>query len=139
MADRVRDVMTGDLVTVSSGTTVIEVARQMRDADVGNVIVLDGDHVAGIVTDRDVTIRATAEGLEPANTPVSMIYSRDVLSVAPDDGLDKAMTIMRTNAVRRLPVVDGVRPVGVVSLGDLAVERDPTSALADISAAPANR
>jgi signal-transduction protein with cAMP-binding, CBS, and nucleotidyltransferase domain len=139
MADRVRDVMTADPVTVSSGTPIIDVARQMRDADVGNVIIIDDSHVAGIVTDRDVTVRATAEGLEPASTPVSKICSSDLLSVSPDDSIDKAVTIMRKSAVRRLPVVEGTRPIGIVSLGDLAVERDPTSALADISAAPANR
>jgi signal-transduction protein with cAMP-binding, CBS, and nucleotidyltransferase domain len=139
MADRVRDVMTVDPVTVSSGTPIIDVARQMRDADVGNVIIIDDSHVAGIVTDRDVTVRATAEGLEPASTPVSKICSSDLLSVSPDDSIDKAVTIMRKSAVRRLPVVEGTRPIGIVSLGDLAVERDPTSALADISAAPANR
>jgi CBS domain-containing protein len=70
---------------------------------------------------------------------VSKICSSDLLSVSPDDSIDKAVTIMRKSAVRRLPVVEGTRPIGIVSLGDLAVERDPTSALADISAAPANR
>ena len=79
-----------------------------------------------------------ASGKDPATTRLDEICSKDVTTVSSDMPVEEAVRLMRDRAVRRLPMVDGDRPVGVVSLGDLAVERDPTSALADISEAPPN-
>jgi CBS domain-containing protein len=110
----------------------------MRDAGIGNVIIMDGEQITGILTDRDIVVRAVAEGWDPASTPVGEVASRDLTTVAPTDPLESAVALMRERSVRRLPVVEDGRPIGIVSLGDLAVERDPDSALGDISAAPPN-
>jgi CBS domain-containing protein len=91
------------------------------------------------LTDRDVVVRAVAEGRDPKSIKVGEIVSEDVATVTPDEPVDKVVSLMREKAIRRVPVVDGGRPVGIVSLGDLAVERDSKSALADISAAEPNR
>jgi CBS domain-containing protein len=136
--ESIRDVMSSPPVTTTTSTTLEQVARQMRDEAIGDVIVLEGDLVWGILTDRDIVIRAVAEGRDPARTRVADVASRDLTTVSPDDGVDDAIDLMRGRAVRRLPVVDNGRPVGVVSLGDLALERDPDSCLGQISAAPPN-
>ncbi|HEV7886709.1 MAG TPA: CBS domain-containing protein [Acidimicrobiales bacterium] len=137
MAQRLRDVMTPNPVTCPVDATLVEVARLMRDRDIGNVIVLEEDRLAGILTDRDIVVRAVAAE-RPFDTPIGEIVSRDVVAMAPDDEVADAVQVMRERAIRRVPVVDGGRPVGIVSIGDLAVERDPDSALADISASPPN-
>lgn len=138
MAERIQDVMSRDPVTVQATSTVREAAEAMRDRGVGDVIVLRDDGICGIVTDRDITVRAVAEGRDPSQVRVGDICSRELEFLSPGDTVDDAVRIMRERAIRRLPVVDGGRPVGVVSIGDLALERDPNSALADISAAPPN-
>lgn len=139
MAQSIRDVMTSDPLTVSASSTVTEAARKMKEADVGPVIVLNDDGaILGIVTDRDIAIRAVAEGKQPDSTPVGDICSAELATLGPDDAVDDAIRLMREKAIRRIPVVEGNRPVGIVSLGDLAIQRDPDSALADISAAPPN-
>ena len=139
MAQTVRDVMTEKPLALQAGTTLTEAARAMRDHDVGTVVLLDDDQIAGIVTDRDITIRAVAEGMDPNNTVLSQVGSQELATVSPDTSLDEAVKLMRSRAVRRLPVVEDGRPIGIVSIGDLAVERDPDSALADISSAEPNR
>jgi CBS domain-containing protein len=138
----VADVMTKDPVTLSADTSLVEAARAMRDRDVGAVIVLKGDgrDLCGMVTDRDIAMRAVAEGRDPSEAKLDDVCSHEVISVRPDDSVEAAIRLMREHAVRRLPVVDeNGGPVGVVSLGDLAVERDPRSALGEISAAEPNR
>ncbi len=137
MAERVRELM-AEPVTVPADTTLIEAARLMRDADIGDVLVSDGERLRGVVTDRDLVVRGLAEELTPTGTTVAQLCTRDVVTVHPDDDVQQAVRLMRQAAVRRLPVVDGDRLVGVVSLGDLAIERDERSALADISAADPN-
>jgi CBS domain-containing protein len=133
MARTVEEIMTHDPRTVDAGDTVVDAARQMRDGDVGDVIVMQGGQVSGIVTDRAIVIRAVAEGRDPQSTPVGEVCTSDLRSLAPQQSIDEAVQAMREHDIRRLPVVDGGRPIGIVSLGDLAVERDPDSALADIS------
>jgi signal-transduction protein with cAMP-binding, CBS, and nucleotidyltransferase domain len=138
MTQYVRDIMTGDPVTVEPQASVTAVARIMRDQDLGAVLVTDGDELRGLVTDRDLVIRSVAEGGDPERTTVAGACSDDLVTVRPDDALDHAVELMREHAVRRLPVVDDGRPVGIVALGDLAMERDPESALGDISVARPN-
>ncbi len=138
MANSVREVMTASPLTMSGNETLVAAARQMRDADVGNVIVSEGDSVRGIVTDRDIVVRAVAEELDPRTTTLADVCTHDVVTLNADDPIEQAVQTMRTHAVRRLPVTEGGKVVGVVSLGDLAVERDSDSALADISAAEPN-
>jgi len=103
------------------------------------VVVVDNGKVCGIVTDRDIVVRAVAQGHDPATTKLRDIGSHDLTTLAPTDTVEHAVQIMREKAIRRLPVVENGKPVGIVSLGDLALERDPDSALGNISAAPANR
>jgi CBS domain-containing protein len=139
MPNRIADVMTPNPLTLPEGTLVLEAAEAMRANDIGDVIVTDdGGKLLGIVTDRDVVVRVVAEGRDPRATRVGDIASRDITAVAPADRIDRAVDLMRTRAIRRLPVVDQDRPVGIVSIGDLALHRDPDSALADISGAPPN-
>ncbi|WP_282090478.1 CBS domain-containing protein [Streptomyces tendae] len=138
MTQYVRDVMTGDPATVEPLTSVTAVARIMRDRDLGAVLVTEGDRLRGLVTDRDLVVRSVAEGGDPDRTTVAGACSEDVVTVRSDEELDHAVRLMREYAVRRVPVVDDGHPVGIVSLGDLAVERDPRSALGDISVARPN-
>jgi len=139
MADRIRDVMTPNPQTLSASATVREAAETMRTNDIGDVIASDDKGgIAGIVTDRDIVVRVVAEGRDPGATRIEDIASRDLTAVSPDDPVERAIELMRERAVRRLPVVKRGKVVGIVSIGDLAVERDPASALADISAAPPN-
>jgi CBS domain-containing protein len=138
VANSVREVMTASPLTMSGNETLVAAARQMRDADVGDVIVSDGDSMRGIVTDRDIVVRAIAEELDPRTTTLADVCTHDVVTLDADDPIDQAVKKMRSHAVRRLPVTEGGKLVGVVSLGDLAVERDSDSALADISAAEPN-
>jgi CBS domain-containing protein len=134
MARSVGDIMTRNPRTVDAGDSVAEAARQMRDGDFGSVLVLRDGRVDGIVTDRDIAVRAVAEGRDPESTPVSEISSTGVATVEPSQSIDEAVQTMREQDIRRLPVVENGQPVGILSLGDLAVEQDPESVLADISA-----
>lgn len=138
MAQKLRDVMTDSPRTLDVGATVQEAARAMLDDDIGNVIVVDGDTVCGIVTDRDIAIRAVAKSKDPAKTRIGDICSTDLTTLSPDDSEEDAVRLMREKALRRLPVVENGKAVGIVSIGDLALDLDRESALADISAAPAN-
>lgn len=138
MAPTVRDVMTANPVTLPAQAPVLDAAKKMREADIGDVIVLDGDSICGVVTDRDIVVRVLAEEREPAGTKLGEICSRDLATVAPDDDLTRAGDLMRERTVRRVPVVEEGKPVGIVSMGDLALERDPDSALGEISGAAPN-
>jgi CBS domain-containing protein len=139
MAQSIKEVMKGDPVAVAADTPVTEAAKAMRDADIGDVIVLDeSKQVSGILTDRDITVRLVAEGRDPSATKTEEICSGNVSTLSPDDSIGDAVRLMSEEAIRRLPVVDAGKLVGVVSLGDLAEVQDPDSALADISEAPSN-
>jgi len=138
MAQTVADVMTRDPATIERTESAAEAARRMVVADAGDVIVLDNGRVSGILTDRDIAIRLVAQDKD-TSTPVAEIVSEtDVVTVSPDTPVEHAIRLIRDRAVRRLPVVQQGRAVGVLSLGDLAIERDPYSALADVSAAGGN-
>ena len=138
MPRTVREVMTEALVTYPSTATVAEAAQAMREWDIGDVLVERDGRIAGIVTDRDIVVRAIAEGRQPSAVKLGEICSDLLVTVAPDDPIDEAVQLMRDNALRRMPVCENGRAVGIVTLGDLAIERDGGSALADISAAPPN-
>ena len=136
MAHTVRDIMTTQPVMVEPTTTVAEVAKQMDLEDIGEVLVADEGRVCGLVTDRDIVVRAIAEGRDPASTRVDEICTHEIISVSPDDSVDEAVRIMGDRAVRRIAVIEDGDPVGVISIGDIAVVREPGSALGEISAAP---
>jgi CBS domain-containing protein len=139
MAQHVREVMTTEPVTVDEETPLPEVARLMKEKNIGDVIVAEEDRVRGLVTDRDLVVRVMAEERDPARTTVREVASTDLVTIDPEAEIDEAVRLMRENALRRLPVVEEGHLVGALSIGDLAVERDPRSALADISAAEPNR
>jgi CBS domain-containing protein len=136
----IRQVMTSAPDAVRPSDTLQEAARLMRSNDIGDVLVED-DHgsLAGIITDRDIAIRAAAEGLDPSTTNVDEVYTRDISALAPRDTVEDAMQLMRAGNVRRLPVVESGKAIGIVSLGDISVETTPESVLADISAASPDR
>jgi len=139
--ETVQDVMTTDpIISLPASASILAAAQKMRSAAIGDVVVLDddGSKVYGIVTDRDIVVRGIAEGLDPRTNTLDDICSRILTTVSPDDSIDTAVSLMREKAIRRLPVVKRGRPVGIVSIGDLAIERDSHSALADVSAAPPN-
>jgi CBS domain-containing protein len=135
----VADVMTKQVVYLPAETTVDEAAQAMRAADIGDVVVTDGPALAGIVTDRDIVVRAVAEGQDPSRMTVGSIASTDLVMIQQDASPREAVRLMRDRAVRRLLVCDADRQlVGVVSLGDLAMQLDPSSVLSDISEAAPN-
>jgi signal-transduction protein with cAMP-binding, CBS, and nucleotidyltransferase domain len=132
-------VMTRNPLTVEEGSPVIEAARMMRDANIGDVLVSRPDgSICGIVTDRDLALQVVAEGADPNTLTVRDVCAHNIESVESGDPVAKAVSTMREKAIRRLPVIDDGELVGIVSLGDLAMERDPESALADISESPPN-
>ena len=133
----VRDVMTAEPIVLQQDQTIADAAQAMRDSAVGAVLVVDGDRLCGLVTDRDIVVRAVAEAAPPGS-PVGRVVSPDLIAVAADDAADDAARVMQAHAIRRLPVMDHGRIVGIVSIGDLAVSRGEDSALADISAAEPN-
>ena len=126
MAQQIRELMTPNPVVLPGTASVHEAARTMRDAEIGDV------------TDRDIVVRLVAEAQNPATTTLADLCSHALVTVRPTDTIEDAVRLMRTHAIRRLPVVEGGQAVGIVSLGDLAVERDPGSALGEISGAPPN-
>ncbi|MDT3397910.1 CBS domain-containing protein [Streptomyces sp. B1866] len=135
MAQYVRDVMTPTVTAVRPDASLVEAAQLMRAQDIGDVLVAQDGALVGVLTDRDITLRAVAEGVDPLTVSCQAVCTPDPVTVGPDEEIAEAVTLMRRYAVRRLPVVAGGRPLGIVSLGDLAQERDPGSALADISRA----
>lgn len=117
----IRDIMTADPVCVSEGDSIREVARIMAREDTGVVPVVDGKKIIGMITDRDIVVRLVADGGQ-LNRPVSEIVTGDVVCASPDMSTHEAANLMSEHQVRRLPVVENDRIVGIVSLGDLAVK-----------------
>ena len=112
----------GDVVTVGAGDTVLEAVRRMDDANTGSVVVLDGNRLAGIFTERDLMRRVVLRGHDVAATPVSQVMTRDLIFTEPDEAGEEAMSKMTRHRCRHLPVVEGERLVGLVSIGDLMKE-----------------
>lgn len=136
----VRQVMTAAPDAVRLTSTLQEASRIMKARDIGDVLVEDDKGMlAGIVTDRDIAIRATAEGADPKTTKVTSVYTKDITTLAPTDTVQDAIKQMRANDVRRLPIVEGGKAIGIVSLGDISVETAPSSLLADISSGSPDR
>jgi CBS domain-containing protein len=138
MAETVRDVMTGNPKTVEASATLEEAAKIMANENVGSVLVVENGEVRGILTDRDIVVRAIAKGQNPSETSVREVATTDLETLSPDDSIEDAIGKVEQRDVRRLPVLKDGKPVGIVSLGDLARDRDRDSALADISSAAPN-
>jgi CBS domain-containing protein len=137
MGTNVRDVMTARPRCAAPDTPLTEVAQLMETQDVGAIPVLDGDRLAGMITDRDIVLRAIAKGKDPQGMATSEISSGELVTVGPDHDLADALHLMAQHQVRRLPVVDDEnRLVGMVSQADIALEAKDKSVgemLADIS------
>jgi ATP-dependent Lon protease len=136
---KIQDVMTKHVHCVGNRTTVREVARLMRDFKIGDVLVTDDEgKLCGIVTDRDVVVRAVAESKDLDTMTVADIETAKLITLRPDSSVDEAVQLMRDHAIRRIPVCDGDQLLGIVTIGDLAQQRDPNSALGHISRAAPN-
>ncbi|OAR22981.1 oxidoreductase [Streptomyces sp. ERV7] len=131
MARYVREVMTAGVTAVRPDASLVEAAQLMRAQDVGDVLVARGDRLIGVLTDRDIAVRAVADGADPLTVSVQSVCTRSPVCVGPDDELATALRLMRRHAVRRLPVVEGGRPLGLVSLRDVAAHQEPRPAPAD--------
>jgi len=139
MPQRISDLMTTDPVALTNQASLRDAAVAMRDRDIGDVVVTKLDGTAcGIVTDRDIVVRAIAEGNDPSTTSLEDVCSHKLVAVGPDDPVAVAVRKMEQQAIRRLPVIENGTLVGIISIGDLAVERDRESALGEISAAAPN-
>jgi CBS domain-containing protein len=122
MAKSVRDAMTADPRSIGASASVVEAARLMREQHIGSLPVTEGDRLVGMITDRDITTRVVAESAVPETTSVGDVYSRDLISVEPNSDLDEALRLMARHQVRRLPVVENDRLVGMVAQADIALK-----------------
>jgi signal-transduction protein with cAMP-binding, CBS, and nucleotidyltransferase domain len=137
MDAKVRDVMTPGPIGVDYCQSIGEAARTMRDWGVGAVLVVSNESLHGLVTDRDLVVRAVAEA-KAADEPVGPLSSANLIGVDVDADVGDAARLMRERAVHRLPVIENGQVAGIVSLGDLTLRNDPASALAELSRATAN-
>lgn len=123
---KVHEIMTAHARGVSPENTLVEAAGLMRELDVGALPVCEGDRVTGMITDRDITVRAVANGRDPNATPVSEVMTPDATTVFADQEVEQAARLMQQREVRRLPVLGREnRLVGIVSLGDIAMSSNP--------------
>ena len=126
MDKNVRDAMTENPHSIGHSASVVEAARLMRQQDIGSLPITDQEKLVGMITDRDITTRVVAEGADATKTSVGDVYSRDLISVEPDRGLDEALQLMARHQVRRLPVVEDGRLVGIVAQADIALNENET-------------
>jgi CBS domain-containing protein len=138
MTRKVRDIMSSAPVCMPPGESVAAAARAMKEHGIGTVLVLIDGRLSGLVTDRDITVRVLAENRDPLTTRIGDICSSELVVLGPDDDVEQATRLVRERAVRRIPVLADGRPVGVVSIGDLALDKDATSALSGVSSASPN-
>lgn len=135
--DLVRELMTTDVDRVAPSSKITDAAKQMRDLNVGSLPVVDRQEVVGIITDRDIAVRATADGINPDEVLVKEVMTANPITISPDQKVAEAADLMARHQVRRLPVVENGKLVGILSLGDVATEPDAAdeagSALSDIS------
>ena len=137
MPKSVRDTMTQNPSTIGASASVVEAARLMREEHIGSLPITDNERLVGMLTDRDITTRVVAEAADPKTTPVGKVYSGDLISVEPDKDLDEALQLMARHQVRRLPVVENGRLVGIVAQADIALnENEKTGALVEAISAP---
>jgi CBS domain-containing protein len=121
MAKNVRDAMTENPRSIGASESVVEAARLMRDQHIGSLPITDDEKLVGMITDRDITTRVVAEAADPTTTSVGDVYSKDLVSVEPDNDLEDAVQLMASHQLRRLPVVENGRLVGIVAQADIAL------------------
>jgi CBS domain-containing protein len=134
---KVRDIMTTNVACVNSSSPVTEAAQLMQKLNVGSIPVCDQGGVIGMITDRDIVVRNVASGTDPNNTPVKDVMTQNITTVGPDADVSQVSGLMSQKQIRRVPVVENNALVGIVSLGDLAVDRrsdmEASEALTEIS------
>lgn len=131
--------MTPDPVALKSDANCTEAAMLMNSQHIGTILVNDNSgKCMGILTDRDITTRCVAEGINPESQDIGSICSKHPAELSPDADVHEAVRLMREKAVRRVPVMENGTAIGIVSMGDLAMELDPKSALGEVSSKPAN-
>jgi CBS domain-containing protein len=119
---QIREIMTREVEVIRPNASIKEAAKKMKDLDVGAIPVCDGQRLQGVVTDRDIAVRAVAEGRDSARTHVADIMSKDLAYCFEDDQVEEAATLMEMKQIRRLPILDRNKQlVGIVSLGDLSI------------------
>lgn len=133
MAKTVRDVMTTNPVSMSSDTPIVQAAKAMSDRQIGSVVVMQYDRPLGIVTDRDIAVRAVAEGSHPSQMRLVDICSTDIAAVRPDQSVDDAINVMKSHDVKRVLVIDHSKLEGIVSIGDLTARGEGEDVQADLS------
>jgi len=138
MARKMRDIMSPAPVCMAPGESVSAAAKAMKQHGIGTVLVLTDGRLSGLVTDRDITVRVLAENRDPLTTRIGDICSSELVGLGPDDDVEQATRLVRERAVRRIPVLQDGTPVGVVSIGDLALDKDARSALSGVSSASPN-
>ena len=122
---KVKDCMCGLVCCVTGDTSITDVAKLMEKNHIGSIPVCnDGREIIGFVTDRDIVIRAISKGIDSNNTKVSDIMSTQILKTTPDSRIEEAQEVMSINQVRRLPVIENNRVVGILTMGDLANNND---------------
>jgi CBS domain-containing protein len=131
---RVRDIMTADPECVTERDSIVDAARIMKSEDAGVVPVIDGDRkLIGIITDRDIVVRLVAEGRNPLDCKVNEAMTKHIRSVSEDATADDVLGVMRSANVRRVPVCDkNDHIVGIVSMGDLAIETNEKGKVGDV-------
>jgi CBS domain-containing protein len=134
----VREIMSAAPVCMAPDESVSDAARAMKQHGVGTVLLLTDGRLSGLVTERDITVRVLAENRDPRTTRIGDICSNELVVLDPDDDLARAARLARDHAVRRIPVLRDGTPVGLVSVGDLALEKDAASVLSGVSSAPPN-
>jgi CBS domain-containing protein len=120
MANSVRNAMTEDPRSIGTSASVVEAAQLMREAHIGSLPITDGEQLVGMITDRDITTRVVAEAADLGRTSVGDVCSRDVISVEADNDHEEAVKLMARHQVRRLPVVENGRLIGIVAQADIA-------------------
>jgi CBS domain-containing protein len=120
----IRDLMTVKPRTVKTGDSIVDAAKLMRGEDAGIAPIVDGERLVGVLTDRDIAVRVVAEGKDPSKTKVEEIASRSLVTLEPEQDLDDALRLMAKHQVRRLPVVESGKLVGIVAQADVARHAD---------------
>jgi CBS domain-containing protein len=134
---KIRDIMSPAPPGTTPAESVASAAKVMRDEGIGSLLVLDDGKLRGIVTDRDILLRAVAEDRDPRTTPVADICTQDLAVLSPDDDVTEATRVIQEHAVRRVPVVEDGLLVGVLSLADLALWLDQWSSMRDVASVTA--
>lgn len=136
----IKQIMSKKVDVLPVDAPIMDAAKMMRDHDIGSIVVSGSDgKVCGMLTDRDIVVRGLAANADLETMRVGDLCSKDVEGITPDGTVDQAVQVMKQRAIRRIPVIENGKAVGLVSLGDLAQARDPGSALGEISHASPNK